>query len=121
MWWYLEFGNQGFWLPGGKVDAGEAFTVAAKRECMEEAGVDIELIGVLAIEMHPFPPRDMDGCNLVRMRSIFLASPTDAFMLSGKLPKSVSDFESVGACWCSLADLKAGLKVRGSEPMIWMR
>jgi hypothetical protein len=52
-----EFCDQGFWLPGGAVDPGEVFTAAAKRECMEEAGVEIDLKGVLAIEMHPYSPR----------------------------------------------------------------
>ena len=32
--------DRGWWIPGGAVDAGETFDVAAHRECMEEAGVE---------------------------------------------------------------------------------
>ena len=35
----------GFWLPGGAVDGGESLTSAAKRETLEEAGIDIHLKG----------------------------------------------------------------------------
>ena len=45
-----EFANQGFWLPGGAVDAGESWSSAAVRETREEAGIDIELLGILKIE-----------------------------------------------------------------------
>eukprot|EP01039_Chlorochromonas_danica_P008526 gene8526-9399_t len=47
-----EFGNAGFWCPGGGVDVGETISSAAKRECLEEAGVAIELKGILSIEVH---------------------------------------------------------------------
>lgn len=47
-----EFGNAGFWCPGGGVDVGETISSAAKRECLEEAGVVIELKGILSIEVH---------------------------------------------------------------------
>jgi ADP-ribose pyrophosphatase YjhB (NUDIX family) len=42
---FVEFGDQGFWLPGGAVNPGESFTVAARRKYLEQAGVDIELKG----------------------------------------------------------------------------
>ena len=34
-----ESKNRGWWIPGGAVDAGGSFQIAAHRECMEEAGV----------------------------------------------------------------------------------
>jgi len=36
-------------LPGGRVDPGEKLSVAAIRECKEEAGIDIRLTGILTI------------------------------------------------------------------------
>ena len=34
-----EFAKSGYWLPGGRVDAGEDLARAAERETLEEAGV----------------------------------------------------------------------------------
>jgi hypothetical protein len=78
-------------------------------------------IGILAIEMHPFTPRERDKTNMVRMRVIFYAEPSAAFIASGGMPKSVPDFESVGACWVSVKDMESGLKLRGQEPLVWSR
>jgi hypothetical protein len=78
-------------------------------------------IGILAIEMHPFTPRERDKTNMVRMRVIFYAEPSAAFIASGGMPKSVPDFESVGACWVSVKDMESGLKLRGLEPLVWSR
>jgi ADP-ribose pyrophosphatase YjhB (NUDIX family) len=47
-----EFAGQGFWLPGGGVDAGESLTAAALRETREEGGVDASLTGLLCCESH---------------------------------------------------------------------
>lgn len=38
-----EFGQSGFWLPGGQLDAGESLRTAVQRECQEEAGVKVVL------------------------------------------------------------------------------
>jgi ADP-ribose pyrophosphatase YjhB (NUDIX family) len=118
---FPEFAGQGFWLPGGAVDAGETFSQAAIRECMEEAGVMIVLKGLLAIEMHPFEPHHRDQTNVVRMRAIFYAEPISSFLDSGGFPKSIPDFESAGACWVSYEDMCGGLLLRGSEPLDWAR
>jgi hypothetical protein len=48
-----EFAGQGFWVPGGAVDPGESYATAAIRETLEEAGIDIELKGILALEHSP--------------------------------------------------------------------
>jgi len=42
-----EFARSGFWLPGGRTDAGESLQDSAIRETKEEAGVDIKLKGIL--------------------------------------------------------------------------
>lgn len=114
-----EFADQGFWCPGGAVDAGESFRQAAIRETIEEAGIEVELRGVLGIEYNPIGRSNRTLNELVRMRVIFYAEPTAIGL--HQLPKSVPDFESAGACWCSYEDIHNGLKLRGSEPIIWSR
>merc|ERR1711998_179920 len=79
-----EHANEGFWVPGGKVDYGEQLTEAAIRETLEEAGVAVTIQGLLAIEYQP-----CEGGKYLRMRAIFYAEPTSP----GALPKSVPDFE----------------------------
>ena len=48
------------------------------------------------------------------MRFIFTAEPIDL----NQLPKSIPDYESVGATWCSIEELSS-LELRGSEPMTY--
>jgi len=85
-------------------------TEAAIRETKEEAGIDVELRGILGIEYDPREGNRGAGRGYVRMRVIFYAEPKDP----DQLPKSFPDFESAGACWCSEEDL-LGLKLRGHE------
>lgn len=111
-----ETRNRGWWLPGGFVENGDTIQAAAVRECAEEAGVDIELRGVLRIECSL-------GARAGRHRVIFYAIPCDP----AQQPKSVADDESKSARWLSIADLAAmedlpppdGL--RGSELLHWAR
>ena len=42
--------NRGWWLPGGALEEGESFKMAALRECREEAGIEITLKGILKID-----------------------------------------------------------------------
>jgi 8-oxo-dGTP pyrophosphatase MutT (NUDIX family) len=112
-----EFANQGFWCPGGGVDAGELMSEAARRETLEEAGVDVQLKGILSVEYNPIG-KDSSQRNIVRMHVVFYAEPSEAGLR--QLPKSVPDFESVGACWCSVADINSSkIKLRGHEPKKW--
>lgn len=107
-----EFANSGYWLPGGRVDSGENPAEAAIRETKEEAGIDIRLTGMIKIEYHP--KRDRSGSQYVRMRFIFYAEPLDC----EQLPKSIPDYESVGATWCR-ADQVEALPLRGPEPVVY--
>ena len=102
-----EFDNKGFWLPGGRIDPGEDIRAAAIRETKEEAGVDVKLTGVLRME---YAPRS----RYVRMRVIFLGQLEP----SSPLPKTVPDYESAGAAWCTLEEMQT-LSLRGPEPLIW--
>ncbi|KAK3238469.1 hypothetical protein CYMTET_51522 [Cymbomonas tetramitiformis] len=109
-----EFANSGFWLPGGRVDAGENLADAAVRETLEEAGVAIRLTGVLRFEYRPL------GVSDTRMRVIFLAEPLD----DTQPAKSIPDYESVGASWVSAEEcleIEARDRVRGPEPGQWVR
>jgi 8-oxo-dGTP pyrophosphatase MutT (NUDIX family) len=113
-----EFANQGFWCPGGAVDAGELLSVAAKRETLEEAGIDVDLKGILSVEYNPIG-KDHKQHNLIRLRVIFYAEPS-ALGLT-QLPKSIPDFESAGACWCTAEEVMGRIKLRGSEPRRWAK
>lgn len=66
----LECGNQGWWVPGGGVDPGETCHQAALRECVEEAGINIVLKGVLRIE------NNFTG-HYMRHKVIYYAEPVD--------------------------------------------
>ncbi len=66
-----ETKNRGWWIPGGAVDAGQSFSSAAIRECKEEAGIDIELKGIIKIDYHLY------GANEFKMRVIYYAEPID--------------------------------------------
>jgi 8-oxo-dGTP pyrophosphatase MutT (NUDIX family) len=45
-----ETENRGWWIPGGGVDNAETFQHGAVRECMEEAGVEVDLKGILKVD-----------------------------------------------------------------------
>ena len=110
-----ECKNRGWWLPAGHVDRGQNFVQAAYRETLEEAGIDIELKGVLAVE------HSLVSDQAARMRVIFYAIPTDP----SQSPKSVPDAESNGAAWLTLEELKQKLDhpppvgLRGEELLRW--
>ena len=94
--------GQLWYLPAGRVEAGETFVAAAIRETLEETGVPVRAVGVLRVEHSPGP-------IAARLRVVFLAEPVD-----DTPPKRVPDEESLGAAWVSLAQL-AKYPLRGEE------
>ena len=44
-----EFARQGYWLPGGGLDAGETLVGCAAREGREEAGLAVDVKGLLQV------------------------------------------------------------------------
>lgn len=94
--------GQLWYLPAGRVEPGESFAAAAVRETREEAGVPVNLVGVIRVEHSPGPVG-------ARMRVVFLAEPTD-----DTPPKSVPDGESLGAAWVTPGDLSR-YPLRGDE------
>lgn len=81
-----------YWLPAGRVDIGESLAEAACRECLEEAGVRVRAVGVLRFMV--------DSRRTPRV--VFLTEPED----EDAEPKGVPDWESVGALWIDVRDLK---------------
>jgi 8-oxo-dGTP pyrophosphatase MutT (NUDIX family) len=95
--------GQLWYLPAGRVEPRETIAQAALRETQEEAGIPIELEGVLRLEHSP----QRDGS--ARCRVFFLARPAD-----DTPPKSVPDEESLEAHWVAL-DAIDRYALRGSE------
>ena len=94
--------GEAWYLPAGKVEAGEALARAAIRETREEAGVNIVLEGLLGLD---FESRS----DFVRQRVIFLARPD-----SDEPVKKTPDRESLGADWFTLEEVRT-LHLRGSD------
>ncbi|MFI5378258.1 MAG: NUDIX domain-containing protein [Tepidisphaerales bacterium] len=94
--------GQLWYLPAGRVEFGESFMAAARRETLEEAGIPIRITGVIRIEHSHLP-------SGARMRVIFLAEPAD-----DTPPKSIPDDESLGAAWVTLGELDQH-PLRGDE------
>jgi ADP-ribose pyrophosphatase YjhB (NUDIX family) len=96
--------GQRWWVPAGGVEPGESLEAAALRETLEEAGVQVQLDGVLRVERSVID----DGA---RLRVFFTAHPVDETP-----PKQAADTHSLEARWCTIAELEA-LELRGEEPL----
>jgi ADP-ribose pyrophosphatase YjhB (NUDIX family) len=109
-----ETDNRGWWLPGGLVDPPETFKKAAIRETIEEAGVEVEIKGILRLEYN-IEAKD----NYQRMKVIYYAEPVSG----NATPKSKADSESEEAKWFTLKEIEE-LKSqkpgwRGPELYVW--
>ena len=100
----------GYWVPAGRVDPGETLTTGGVRETLEEAGIHIEIKSVLKVILSD------------ALRIIYLAYPVDG---TDDTPKTVPDFESAGAMWVSVRNVKEKLTPslcrsgRATEPLEW--
>lgn len=99
-----EAGDDALWsIPGGRVEEGETLEQAVKRETLEEAGIPIELEGILRVE------RTLVAAGDARLRVIFLARPADDVT-----PKNTVDQHSRGARWFTKGEMTA-LPMRSSD------
>jgi phosphatase NudJ len=93
-----------WYLPAGRVEPLESLKHAALRETREEAGIDVELTGVLRVQYTPRP----DGT--ARLRVWFSARP----MQPSAPLKQAADKESLQARWVTLDEARA-LVLRGDD------
>ena len=84
-----------WYFPAGHLEIGEDFVQAALRETREEAGIEIQLDGILRVEHTP----RADGGT--RVGVLFLARPKRNLPL-----KSVPDEMSLGAAWVTAQDVE---------------
>jgi len=109
-----ETKRRGWWLPGGFVENGDDFKSTAVKETKEEAGIDVELKGILRIE-------NSMGKLGARQRVIWFGIPKN---LEQPL-KSEPDEESMSAKWFTVQELEEMRSIppprglRGSELLQW--
>ena len=93
----------GWYLPAGRVEPGETFEQAAKRETLEETGIPVVIEGVIRVEHTPHPG------GTARMRVIFAARPLD-----DRPPRREPNEHTLGAEWVTLDELR-DLSLRGPD------
>ena len=105
-------------MPGGGVDAGESIITAGKRECMEEAAMEIEFKGWLALQFYP----NSEKHYAKMMRFVLYAEPLS--LEAANNPKNFVDKESDCAEWKTLAELEQlgqDKKLRAPDLLDWAR
>lgn len=105
----LDHDNRQVWyLPAGGVKAGEDFRMAAIRETREEAGIEVEILGLLGGDQVI-----SETSRETRVRLVFMGQPV------GGALKSQPDDESLRADWFH-PDAIAGLRLRHGEVKDWI-
>lgn len=106
-----EINNKGWWVPGGMVEPAESFVSAAQRQTLDEAGVNIEVKGILRFE------HKISGHQMIRIRIIFYA---EAESLQ---TKQMTDKKSECANWFTIPEILALSRsdpgLRGPELVYW--
>ncbi|XP_052810355.1 8-oxo-dGDP phosphatase NUDT18-like isoform X1 [Mya arenaria] len=92
-----------WYIPAGRMEPGENFIDGVKREILEEAGVEVDVVSLVAIEMYD---------SLSWFRICFIARPS-----GGKLKTlAEQDEESLQAQWFDIDKIKNGtLNLRGQD------
>ena len=90
----VEPGLGGWDLPAGYLDPGESFEMAARRETLEESGIEVELLGLIGV--YHSPPANA-------VTAVFRARA-----LSQDAPVRL-DFESTDHAWVPRSDVRAWL------------
>lgn len=85
--------GQKWYLPAGRVEAGEDFISAARRETLEEAGIEVTVQRIVRVEHLPLD----DGA---RMRVVFLARPA-----AGVSAAEIGGPDSLAAAWVTVEEL----------------
>lgn len=85
--------NKKWWIVGGAVEKGETYAQAALREAKEEAAIDLQLKGILAIDSVNF--------GFPAMRVIFYAEPVEEI----QQPKTIANEDSLCAKFLSLGEI----------------
>ena len=103
-------GNQGWYAPAGRLEAGETIAEAAIRETMEEAGILVQPFALLRLEQQWFPPEQVEAGPSAWLRFVLMARPVGRSLV----PKTFADRHSLEARWVTLGEL-ARLPLRHSE------
>jgi 8-oxo-dGTP pyrophosphatase MutT (NUDIX family) len=101
-----------FYLPAGRVEPGESLTAAAVRETAEEAGIAIELRGILGFD-HWWSPLEPPRAKLRFAFAGFPSSPASRAL------KTRPDEHSRGARWVRKEELR-GMPLRDPEVLDWI-
>ena len=104
--WCATHETRGWYMPAGRVDYGEGIDTGAKREALEEGGVDVRLTDLLRID---FTPTKV----MARCRAIYYAE-----LINPDQPlrgKDQADNEIIEAVWVNPNELKDGRKIRTDE------
>ena len=95
--------GQRWYLPAGRVEPGESIAQGARRETLEEAGLNVQLDGILRVEHTP-----SEG-GTARCRVFFTAQPSGSTEL-----KQTPDEHSLAAAWVTVEELHR-YPLRGEE------